>query len=74
MNHEQDVEQEQVHKPLDQEIVLEVVKDLQVRKVVLGVEIILKRDLKYFHSIRYLLFILGCFGSGISRCMGMGVV
>ena len=48
MNHKQDVEQEQVHKPLDQEIVLEAVKDLQVWTVVLGVEIILKRDLKYF--------------------------
>ena len=62
MNHEQDVEQEQV-QPLDQEIVLEVVMDLQVQKVVLGVEIILERDLKYLHCIRYLLF-LGVFEIG----------
>jgi hypothetical protein len=70
MNHEQDVEQEQAHKPLDQEIVLEVVKDLQVRKVVLGVEIILKRDLKYLQSIRYLLYYSWVFLKWIGRSMG----
>ena len=59
MNRKQGVEQEQVNIPPYQEIVFEVSKDLQVRKVVLGVEF-LKRDLKYLHSIRYLLF-LGVF-------------
>jgi hypothetical protein len=70
MNHEQDVEQEQAHKPLDQEIVLEVAKDLQVRKVVLGVEIILKRDLKYLQSIRYLLYYSWVFLKWIGRSTG----